>query len=896
MGRAPNSGAPQRVSAHVVPKAPSEPSASPSAFGPAEDEDDKTTIESGWEDEASTTVEQGEVAAKIRALGLGSEAKRSGTNITSTDGGELVEELTVDEPAAAARAQAAQPAGRLIITAGNDAGKALEVRPGKTYTIGRGIDNDLVLTDIAVSRKHFDVRHDNGAWVLADRGSGNGTLINTRIEDAPFMLASGDVIEIGNTAFRFELPEGAPRSAPGAGAISDEELEMSTVSGKPYRELEVATPGEAASPLLPVAAPSAAAPGPALSATAPLPRPRAATGRPAPGYALDRPGSRALSQGLASQTTQPPLPGVAMSGPAVIPLGPLGPLGASSAPLSASHILHAAQPLPTLAPLGGRPATAIPTSGLHEAPSGAMSTLPGVQAAPLSPRSARLPFSGYPAGQPGTAEFPTQRASNPSRASMPPGTSGAQPGRDPTSTAQVQPMLYAASGPVQPQPPPQPPYQPSPISRQTRMAIAGVGLAVFAAVATIAIIKGARGSSPAAVPVAQPPARNPSLDPLDTQPRATTQPPQPRTQPAPARPTKPTVTPIAPAVTAPPPARVAPTAAQTPTATPPPPRTTPAPVVAVAPAPQAGVQTPPPPTTARVAVATTTAPATTSQPAPPAPPVPTPPATTSPPAVAPRVATPPATTTATTAAARPTAPAVTPPPASPRPVARDDKKPVAKRPDKRPDKKPARGDVMATTAEPARPDKKRGRSTQDVKSEASALYRNKNFAGAASAISAALPGFSGGEAQELRSTAALYSQLGKTYSVGMAPGTKPTEAFQALRRAVSYDRELGAAYTAELQERLGSVAHRAAVSFMAAKEYEQAFQAVRSSESLGNTSSSNKAVRDRLESLANDLYRTAQGELASDAEGARKKLRQILGLVDAKHPVYARAQKLLNAP
>src|SRR5687767_1389034 len=57
MGRAPNSGAPQRVSAHVVPKAPvafSEGLNRPS-FG---EDDEKTTIESGWEEEGSTTVEQ----------------------------------------------------------------------------------------------------------------------------------------------------------------------------------------------------------------------------------------------------------------------------------------------------------------------------------------------------------------------------------------------------------------------------------------------------------------------------------------------------------------------------------------------------------------------------------------------------------------------------------------------------------------------------------------------------------------------------------------------------------------------------------------------------------------------------------------------------------------------
>src|SRR3954469_8801666 len=153
MGRAPNPGAPQRVSAHVVPKA--------QAF--SEDEEEKTTIESGWEEEASTTVEQGEVADKIRALGLGRESsRRPNTNITSTNGGSMDEPTVDDQRGAAALAMLPPPIiARLVITAGNDSGQSLEVRPGKTYTIGRGIDNDLVLTDIAVSRKHFDIRNEN---------------------------------------------------------------------------------------------------------------------------------------------------------------------------------------------------------------------------------------------------------------------------------------------------------------------------------------------------------------------------------------------------------------------------------------------------------------------------------------------------------------------------------------------------------------------------------------------------------------------------------------------------------------------------------------------------------------------------------------------------------------
>src|SRR5687767_775010 len=204
MGRAPNSGAPQRVSAHVVPKAPATFSQS--------DEEEKTTIESGWEDEASTTVEQGEVAEKIRSLGVetpmrpAANGRTNNTHITSTNGGQL-DEPTVDDQRAHAALSLITPSvapARIVVTAGNDNGQELEIRPGKTYTIGRAIDNDFVLTDIAVSRKHFDLRHENGTWIVVDRGSGNGTVINGAIEDQPFALMNGDMIEIGNTHFRFD--------------------------------------------------------------------------------------------------------------------------------------------------------------------------------------------------------------------------------------------------------------------------------------------------------------------------------------------------------------------------------------------------------------------------------------------------------------------------------------------------------------------------------------------------------------------------------------------------------------------------------------------------------------------------------------------------------------------
>ncbi|HSK03915.1 MAG TPA: FHA domain-containing protein, partial [Kofleriaceae bacterium] len=225
---------------------------------PAFPDDEKTTIESGWEEEASTTIEQGELAEKLRATGLEPPRRNGVGNITST-GNSVVDEPTVDDQRAhAAIAMITPPslaAARIVVTQGNDAGQHLEVIPGKTYTIGRAIDNDFVLTDIAVSRKHFDLRQEDGAWIVVDRGSGNGTLVNGNLEDQPFVLANGDLIEIGNTTFRFEqanAPPRAQRPVPIAGRydVEVDEEEPSTVAGKPLRgsHEEMATPAQMPAP------------------------------------------------------------------------------------------------------------------------------------------------------------------------------------------------------------------------------------------------------------------------------------------------------------------------------------------------------------------------------------------------------------------------------------------------------------------------------------------------------------------------------------------------------------------------------------------------------------------------------------------------------------------------
>jgi hypothetical protein len=211
-------------------------------------------------------------------------------------------------------------------------------------------------------------------------------------------------------------------------------------------------------------------------------------------------------------------------------------------------------------------------------------------------------------------------------------------------------------------------------------------------------------------------------------------------------------------------------------------------------------------------------------------------------------------------------------------------------------KKPERKSTEVATASPApRTERKHaGRSVQDVKAEATGLYRSKNFSGAAQEITSALAGFGNEDTKDLKSLAAIYTQLGKAYAIGLAPSTKPIDAYQALLRAIAYDREVGSAYTPELQDRLAAIAPRAATSYMAARSYEQALQAVRMAESLSSRSDNLKIVRGMLEDTAKELLRAARGELSSDPDAARQKLRQVMAMVEPRNPLYAQAQKLLS--
>jgi len=473
MGRAPNSGGPQRVSAHVVPKAK-----------PFSDDDEKTTIESDanqWGDEPSTTVEQGEVAEKVRALDQAPRRAQIITNVTNTNASSSgVEEPTVDDQGGnPLLATPVLSPARLTVTGGNDTGLEHAINAGKAYTIGRGLDNDIVLTDIAVSRKHFDLRNDGGSWVIVDRGSGNGTVVNGNLEDNPFMLANGDVIEIGNTTFRFDFQVvELPRND-----VFDPDDEMSTVAGKPLNakmlesiDVQMETPR----------------PAPRVTATRPktLPpptplRPRSMTQPPAVYPSQSMPMPQLLQQhaqplgtpSTALPATTLPMPQMQMQNRAS---GPHAPTILSGEPINLANLM------PTTIPGGmnnPNPAT------LHHAGAMAPTMVPG---GPMHP----MYGGGYPIAEvtPHAQMLVVQ----------------GQNRRGDLSTAHVPPISYAPLAAV-----PQPRYSSvTPMEKRTKYVLALAAIAMVVLIVTIAIAKSGGGTSKKA-PVATGSPPPPKVTPIE---------------------------------------------------------------------------------------------------------------------------------------------------------------------------------------------------------------------------------------------------------------------------------------------------------------------------------------------------------------------------------------------
>jgi len=72
-------------------------------------------------------------------------------------------------------------------------------------TIGRIVDNQIVISDKQASRIHCEIRHEGDSYILRDLQSRNGTVHNQDPLTDPVELKEGDEIGIGDAAIRFWL-------------------------------------------------------------------------------------------------------------------------------------------------------------------------------------------------------------------------------------------------------------------------------------------------------------------------------------------------------------------------------------------------------------------------------------------------------------------------------------------------------------------------------------------------------------------------------------------------------------------------------------------------------------------------------------------------------------------
>lgn len=98
------------------------------------------------------------------------------------------------------------PAFSLTILSGGESGQRFVFHQPE-ITLGRIADNDLVLYDAAVSRRHLVFYYRNHQFILEDLGSSNGTLLNGMPVTQPTVLCEEDLLDIGSVRFRFSTEQ-----------------------------------------------------------------------------------------------------------------------------------------------------------------------------------------------------------------------------------------------------------------------------------------------------------------------------------------------------------------------------------------------------------------------------------------------------------------------------------------------------------------------------------------------------------------------------------------------------------------------------------------------------------------------------------------------------------------
>ncbi|HUG47750.1 MAG TPA: FHA domain-containing protein [Candidatus Limnocylindria bacterium] len=104
---------------------------------------------------------------------------------------------------------AGQALARLVVVASPEgrpmAGTALPL--DAVNTIGRDVNNSIVVDDTFVSAEHAALTFRGRAWYVEDHGSTNGTWLNGQRVESFLPLGYGDELQVGQVRLRLERPQ-----------------------------------------------------------------------------------------------------------------------------------------------------------------------------------------------------------------------------------------------------------------------------------------------------------------------------------------------------------------------------------------------------------------------------------------------------------------------------------------------------------------------------------------------------------------------------------------------------------------------------------------------------------------------------------------------------------------
>jgi FHA domain len=109
------------------------------------------------------------------------------------------------------RAAAREPGaelGRLVVVAspGGEPEEGTSLALDAIATLGRDVNNAIVVEDQFVSAEHAILTFRGRAWYVEDLGSTNGTFVNGMPVTEVTPLGFGDVIQLGQVRLRLERP------------------------------------------------------------------------------------------------------------------------------------------------------------------------------------------------------------------------------------------------------------------------------------------------------------------------------------------------------------------------------------------------------------------------------------------------------------------------------------------------------------------------------------------------------------------------------------------------------------------------------------------------------------------------------------------------------------------